>query len=68
MAHQSFALARAALPPAAQMTERSSLHGLHLPLLLATATQHRSAERVTAIPLVQTKVANPLLKAKHFAA
>jgi hypothetical protein len=28
------------------MTEQSLLQGLHLPLLLATATQHPSAEQV----------------------
>ena len=78
--HRSFALATAVLRPAARVMERSSLRGLHLPLLLARAKQHRSAEQVLAIPLVQTKLvkprpmwqpqlqANPRLKARHSAA
>ena len=51
-----------------------------MPVLLARAKQHRSTEQLTAIPLVQTKLvkprpmwqpqllANPRLKARHFAA
>ena len=62
------------------MMEWSSLPGLNLPLLPARAKQHRSAEQLTAIPLVQTKLmkprpvwqpqlqANPRLKARHSAA
>ena len=41
-----FALATAVLRPAARVMERSSLRGLHLPLLLATTTQHPLAEQV----------------------
>jgi hypothetical protein len=75
-----FVLATVALRSAAQMMEWSSLRGLNLPSLLARAKQHRSAERVTAIPLVQTKLAKPRamwqpqlladphLKARHSAA
>jgi hypothetical protein len=53
---------------AAQMMGWSSLRDLNLPLLLARAKQHPSAEELTAILLVQTKLANPRLKASHFAA
>jgi hypothetical protein len=63
-----FVLATVALRSAAQMMEWSSLRGLNLQLLLARAKQHRSAEQLTAIPLVQTKLANPRPKARHFAA
>jgi hypothetical protein len=63
-----FVLATAVLRSVDRMTERSSLQDLNLPLLLARAKQHRSAEQMKAIPLVQTKLANPRLKAKHFAA
>jgi hypothetical protein len=74
-----FVLATVALRSAAQMMEWSSLRGLNLPLLLARAKQHRSAEQLTAIPLVQTKLVklrpmwqpqlltNPRLKARYFA-
>ena len=79
-AYRVFVLATVILRSAARMMERWSLQGLNLPLLLARAKQHRSAEQVTAIPLVQTKLvkprsmwqpqsqANPRLKARHSAA
>ena len=41
-----FALAMEVLRSAVRMMEHSSLPGLHLPLLLGTATQHLSTERV----------------------
>ena len=63
-----FVLATVVQRSAARLMEWSSLQDLHLPLLLARAKQHRSAEQVTAIPLVQTKLANPRLKARQFAA
>jgi hypothetical protein len=50
------------------MMEWSSLLGLNLRSLLARAKQHRSAEQLTAIPLVQTKLEKPQLKASRFAA
>lgn len=41
------------------MMERSSLQGLNLPLLLARAKQHRSAEQVT-LPLAKARTTRQL--------
>ena len=57
-----FALAMAGLLSAARMMEQSLLQGLHLPLLLATATQHPLAERVPlALARANLEIAMPML-------
>ena len=50
------------LRPAARMTEQSLLQGLHLPLLLATTTQHPLAEQVPlALERANLEIAMPML-------